>query len=255
MLGYRFLDIDRLYQRDDLPHDPRLVALLLGVSLQLIPRAAEAGELVRRDFAGGGPVGACRSVRGGGSAGSPLAAAPLDRWLFAAAGGRRAPARGARRAGRRAAGPPASSRRCSWSEIDAVLVAELLVVYARERAAFTPVFARGRAVPPAFAASSPLVRTLEERAATLVAGAREQLDPFDRAGAGDARRRGSVTPIRRDGELVVVLLPRSQADGRHLHAAELALLAAIASASADVLRRIGDEAVLAEAKTMQALGR
>ena len=77
------------------------------------------------------------------------------------------------------------------------------------------------------------------------------LDPFDRAALATLGAE-VVTPIRRDGALVSFFCLGRKRTGDIYTPAELALLAAIASASADVLRRIGDDAVLAEARTMQA---
>ncbi|HTO05966.1 MAG TPA: hypothetical protein VMR86_02835, partial [Myxococcota bacterium] len=66
--------------------------------------------------------------------------------------------------------------RLSAERVDELLHPESLVVYARAQSAFTPMFARGRAVPPALAADSPLIHILESRAEPLAASAKE-IDP------------------------------------------------------------------------------
>ena len=247
VLGYRFLDIDRLISATT--SLTILGVLLLGVSLQLIPRAAEAAS----SLVGASPAAGQWALSLGFAAvavqGHRWLRPRLDRWLFAerVAVEQQLAALVAQVAGCRTA----SELTALYVErIDAVLQPDSLVVYGRELDAFTPVFARGRAVPPAFAANSPLVRTLEERAAPLVA-ASTVLDPFDRAALATLGAE-VVTPIRRDGTLVSFFCLGRKRTGDIYTPAELALLAASASASADVLRRIGDDAVLAEARTMQA---
>ena len=64
--------------------------------------------------------------------------------------------------------------------IDALLGPESLVAYAREGKVFAPRFVRGAANPPPYDADSLLVRALERRGMPLAADASE-LDPFDRA--------------------------------------------------------------------------
>jgi class 3 adenylate cyclase/transposase len=138
----------------------------------------------------------------------------------------------------------------SAERIDAVLQPESLVVYARAQSAFTPLFARGRAVPPALAADSPLIHILESRAAPLAAGAKE-IDPLDRAVLASLGAEVLIPTRRRETLDAFTCLGRKRS-GDIYTPAELALLGAIASASSEVLKRLSDSEVLEQARAMQA---
>jgi hypothetical protein len=83
---------------------------------------------------------------------------------------------------------------------------EACVVYAGVDDTYVPVFAEGRAVPPAYDAMSPLIRTLGARRAPLAlgdAGRRRDeaaLGPFDRA-ALETLDAEVVLPVHREGAL------------------------------------------------------
>ena len=138
----------------------------------------------------------------------------------------------------------------SAERLQTLLRPESLVVYARAESAFEPLFARGRAVPPAIAADGPLVKTLESRTAPLAANA-TAIDPFDRAVLATLATEVLV-PIRRGGTLVAFMCLGRKRSGDIYTPAELALLTAVASANGEVLQRLGDAEVLEQARAMQA---
>jgi class 3 adenylate cyclase len=140
--------------------------------------------------------------------------------------------------------------------IDALLRPESVVTYAREGEAYTPVFARGRALPPAFDASTPLVSALRSRIGPLAADrfarqAPRPLSPFDRA-ALDTLDVAVLSPTLRRGELIAFQCLGPKRSGDVYTATDLALLAAAASKVADLLARFDDTATLREARQMQA---
>jgi class 3 adenylate cyclase len=138
----------------------------------------------------------------------------------------------------------------SAERVDELLHPESLVVYARAQSAFTPMFARGRAVPPALAADSPLIHILESRTAPLAAGAKE-IDPFDRAVLASLGAEVLIPTRRRETLDAFTCLGRKRS-GDIYTPAELALLGAVASASSEVLKRLSDSEVLEQSRAMQA---
>ena len=73
------------------------------------------------------------------------------------------------------------------TEISRLLKPESCAVYARSERVFSPVFAQGRVVPPAFERDGPLIRTLEKQEEPLASERFSDrrggipLSPFDRA--------------------------------------------------------------------------
>jgi class 3 adenylate cyclase len=138
----------------------------------------------------------------------------------------------------------------SAERLETLLHPESLVVYARAESAFEPVFARGRAVPPAIASDGPLVKILESRHAPLAASAKA-IDPFDRAVLATLDTEVLV-PIRRGGAVGAFMCLGRKRSGDIYTPAELALLTAVASANGEVLQHLGDAEVIEQARVMQA---
>ena len=138
----------------------------------------------------------------------------------------------------------------STERVAELLRPESLVVYARAESAFTPLFARGRAVPPALASNSPLIHVLESRTTPLSASAKE-IDPFDRAVLATLAAEVLIPTRRRETLDAFICLGRKRS-GDIYTPAELALLGAVASASSEVLKGLGDAEVLEQARAMQA---
>jgi class 3 adenylate cyclase len=138
----------------------------------------------------------------------------------------------------------------SGERLDALLRPESLVFYARAESAFAPVFARGRAVPPAIDSDGPLAKILESRAAPLAASAKE-IDPFDRAVLATLDTEVLI-PIRRGGTLVAFTCLGRKRSRDIYTPAELALFTAVASANGEVLQRLGDAEVIEQSRAMQA---
>ena len=151
---------------------------------------------------------------------------------------------------------PGELVRVASEGIDALLRPESIVTYAREGEAFTPVFARGRALPPAFDASSPLVSALRARSGPLAADrfvrqAASPLSLFDRA-ALDTLEVAVISPTHRRGDLMAFQCLGAKKSGDIYTATDLALLAGVASKVADLAARFDDETTLREAREMQA---
>jgi class 3 adenylate cyclase len=133
---------------------------------------------------------------------------------------------------------------------------EACVVYAGAEGAFAPVFAAGRAVPPAFEAGSPLLATLRGRSKPLALSAagrtpdRAALGPFDRA-ALEALQAEVVVPVRRDEALLAFLCLGPKRSGDVYTATDLSLLAAVAAAASAQLHRFDQEEVIAAGRAMQ----
>ena len=140
--------------------------------------------------------------------------------------------------------------------IDALLRPESIVTYAREGEAYTPVFARGRALPPAFDATTPLISALRTRSGPLAADrfvrqAENPLSPFDRA-ALDTLEVAVISPTHRRGDLIAFQCLGPKRSGDVYTATDLALLAAVSSKVADLVARFDDATTLHEAREMQA---
>jgi class 3 adenylate cyclase len=140
--------------------------------------------------------------------------------------------------------------------LDRLLRPEACVVYAGTEGAFAPVFASGRAVPPAFEAGSPLVATLRGRRKPLALSSagrtpdRAELGPFDRA-ALEALGAEVVVPVRRDDALLAFLCLGPKRSGDVYTATDLSLLAAVAAAASAQLHRFDQEEVIAAGRAMQ----
>jgi class 3 adenylate cyclase len=140
--------------------------------------------------------------------------------------------------------------------IDRIFRPESCVVYAIDSDSWRPVFARGRAVPPAFAHDSPLVRVLGKRDAPLTAeprgGRRElpALEAFDRAALATLEA-AVVLPIRRGAQMVAFLCLGSKRSGDVYTPTDLALLAAVTNQVASHLVAWDASKVAREASEMQ----
>jgi class 3 adenylate cyclase len=133
---------------------------------------------------------------------------------------------------------------------------EACVVYAGVEESYAPVFAEGRAVPPAFEAASPLVGTLRGRRAPLSlsdAGRRPDeapLGPFDRA-ALETLEADVVVPVQQDDALAAFLCLGPKRSGDVYTSTDLSLLAAVAETVSHQLRRFDQEATTRQAQAMQ----
>jgi len=137
-----------------------------------------------------------------------------------------------------------------------LLAPEALVVYAIAEQSYAPVFAEGRAVPPAFELDSPLIGTLRKRHAALslsAAGRRPDeaaIGPFDRA-ALETLGAEVVVPVQRDAALAAFLCLGPKRSGDVYTSTDLSLLAAVAEKVSTELRRFDQEEVTREAHAMQ----
>jgi len=133
--------------------------------------------------------------------------------------------------------------------IDALLRPDSIATYARAGEAFTPLFVRGRAAPPAFEAKSALVQVLEARSAPLFARAKE-LGPFERA-ALETLGAEVVVPVLREKQLLAFTCLAGKRSGDIHTPTDLTLLAAIAERCSEVIARLDADQVTREAQAMQ----
>jgi class 3 adenylate cyclase len=140
--------------------------------------------------------------------------------------------------------------------LDALLRPESCVIYARADPVYAPAFVRGRAVPLAFDAESPLVSTLRLRTGPLSTetgwGRRSAADlgPFDRA-ALETLGVQLVLPVKRGTDLVAFLCLGRKRSGDVYTSTDLALLAGVAHALSSGLLRFGDAQIIREGRAMQ----
>jgi class 3 adenylate cyclase len=133
---------------------------------------------------------------------------------------------------------------------------EACVVYAAAEQSYAPVFAEGRAVPPAFEADSPLIGTLRGRHTPLSlsdAGRRPDetpLGPFDRA-ALETLGAEVVVPVRQDDALAAFVCLGPKRSGDIYTSTDLSLLAAVAQTVAHQLQRFDQDSVIREGRDMQ----
>jgi hypothetical protein len=129
--------------------------------------------------------------------------------------------------------------------LDVLLRPAGVVLYARAGDFFTPLTARGRRAPPAFAARSALIAALQERTTPLAAKrwtARwtTSLTPIERA-VIETLDVAVLVPIRRGGELAAFCCLGAKRSGDIYTPTDLALLDAAAGAISDRLLAPGSE--------------
>jgi class 3 adenylate cyclase len=147
--------------------------------------------------------------------------------------------------------------RLTGKRLDALLRPESLAIYVRDQQrGLSPIVVRGRVVPPAFPASSPLVAALEERGRPISADGlsrrrqKEELSPFDSA-ALETLGVPVVIPVRRGQELLAVLCLGSKRSGDVYTSGDLALLDSLANKLSDESLRFDQDEMLREARRMQ----
>jgi class 3 adenylate cyclase len=253
IVGYQYLDIDRLISGTAAA--AILAAGLAAGALAVVPRLALAASKTL-----GVTPGTARLAL---SMGLAALLVPAYQWIHPRIERRLFPEREAVAAGfarlleNLSTCPDAGELvRVAGEGVEALLRPESIVTYAREGEAFTPVFARGRALPPAFDAGTPLVSALRARSGPIAADrfvrqAPHPLSPFDRA-ALDTLEVAVIAPTHRRGDLIAFQCLGPKRSGDVYTATDLALLSAVASKVADVVARFDDASTLREAREMQA---
>ena len=128
---------------------------------------------------------------------------------------------------------------------------EACVVYAGVEQSYAPVFAEGRAVPPAFEAEPPdryAARAPRTALALSDAGRRPDqapLGPFDRA-ALETLQAEVVVPVRQDDALAAFLCLGPKRSGDVYTSTDLSLLAAVAETVSHQLQRFDQDEVIRE---------
>jgi S1-C subfamily serine protease len=253
ILWYRFVDVDPLIS--SATSYSLLAVLVIAGILALIPRVAEAAS---------GVIGIEHS-----SAQLILSvvlaalAIPIHRSLRARIDGVFFPERRSLEEGVERLLEELSTRRdpqelsaLTGEQVEALLRPESTVMYARTGSGFEPVFVRGRAVPPAFAGTSPLISVLENRSSPLASvrlsrrDRMEQLSPFDRASL-ETLGAAVVVPVRCRAQLFAFLCLGAKRSRDIYTATDLALLKAVANTVSIQLDRFEDAEVVSHARAMQ----
>jgi hypothetical protein len=246
VVGYGWLDIDRVISASAAA--TVLGVALLGGLLAVVPPVASAasttlgidpdtGRLALSMALAGIVVPAYRRLR-------PW----LDRWMFAEQhalaerferlrveiGASRGVEEMATRAG---------------EGFEQLMKPESVAIYGRAGEAFTPLFQRGKALPPAFEASSMLVQVLEAKREPLFARSKE-LGPFERA-ALETLGAEVVVPQLRGAQLVAFTCVGAKKSGDIYTATDLRLMASVAERCGEVIERIDLETLARESQAMQ----
>jgi class 3 adenylate cyclase len=246
VIGYRFLDVDRLISATA---SYTLVGLAaLGAGVALVPGLARASSPYLGMDAATAQWGLSMALVAVAFAVHRVVRPQIDRRLFA---DRHARLQGFERllADLGQAHSVEDVTRLSGERMDALLQPDSIAIYAREEGSFTPLFVRGPAAPPAFGTDSLLVRTLERRLRPLAADAAE-LDAFDRA-ALETLGAAVLVPTRRREDVVAFTCLGPKRSGDIYTPEELAYLAAVANRCSEVLLKLDDDVVIREARQMQ----
>jgi class 3 adenylate cyclase len=132
---------------------------------------------------------------------------------------------------------------------EALLKPESVAIYGRAGEAFTPLFLRGKALPPAFEANSMLVQVLEAKRAPLFARSKE-LGPFERA-ALETLGAEVVVPLLRETRVIAFTCLGGKRSGDIYTTSDLARLASVSERCEDVIARIDLETLAKESQAMQ----
>lgn len=129
------------------------------------------------------------------------------------------------------------------------------VIYGRTGTSFAPVFARGRAVAPAFDGEGPLVCALQESGAVMdvtLAGRARRAPPASAAERGALEAMGVeiALPLMLEGELAAFVCLGEKRSGDVFTATDRVLLQALADKAADELRRFNQVEVYREQRAM-----
>jgi class 3 adenylate cyclase len=140
-------------------------------------------------------------------------------------------------------------------QLDVLLRPASAILYSRTGEVFTPLVVRGRTAPPAFAAQSNLIATLQERTTPLAAERWTErrsaaLNPFERA-ALETLDVAVLMPIRRGLALVAFECLGPKRSGDIYTPTDLALLGAVAGKISDRLLSLDATAVADQARSMQ----
>jgi class 3 adenylate cyclase len=142
------------------------------------------------------------------------------------------------------------------SGLHRLLRPEACVVYAGVDGSYAPVFAEGRAVPPAFEAGSSLIVALQGRRTPLSlsdAGRRADaaaLGPFDRA-ALETLQAEVVVPVLQGDALAAFLCLGPKRSGDVYTSTDLSLLTAVAETICQRLQRFDQDVLIREGQEMQ----
>jgi len=140
--------------------------------------------------------------------------------------------------------------------LDTLLRPESCVIYTRAGQGYAPAFVRGRVVPMAFDAQSPLVSTLRLRSGPIVTDrsrgrrGRADLAPFNRA-ALETLGAQLVLPVNRGTDLITFVCLGLKRSGDIYTATDLALLAGVGHALSSSLSRFDDARTIRDSHAMQ----
>jgi class 3 adenylate cyclase len=145
---------------------------------------------------------------------------------------------------------------CVGGGLDELLRPDSSVIYGRQADLFSPIFVRGRLIPPAFESRSALIRALEQRASPIAAESwshpRQQikLSAFDRA-ALETLAAAVVVPAIRSDDLLAFLCLGPKRSGDVYTSTEMTWLEVIAEKVSAEMMRIDYEELVSQAQEMQ----
>ncbi|MEN8158686.1 MAG: adenylate/guanylate cyclase domain-containing protein [Myxococcota bacterium] len=247
---HHFGDIDRLIGATA-SYNLVLIALL-GTGLVLVPRTAQAASSLLGIDPGFGQAAISLLLAGVIVPADRRLRPRIERLFFAE---RFALEQGVARLLAELASAPDPRRLLAHAgqRLDELLRPDGCVIYARDGAAFSPVFVRGRTVPASVPAEGALARLLADSEDACRVDRLEddpRLESFDRA-LLDTLGAALVVPVRRVGTLVAFIALGAKQSGDVHTATDQALLASVAHQIASELARFDQAHVLAETRAMQ----
>ena len=140
--------------------------------------------------------------------------------------------------------------------VNRLLRPESCVVYAGSDGSYSPVYVQGRAVPPAFEATSPLIAALRGRREPLALGDAGRspdaapLGPFDRA-ALETLDAGLIAPVRHGQMLLAFLCLGPKRSGDVYTSTDVSHVAVLAEKVSASMLRFDQEEVIRQGRVMQ----
>ncbi len=142
------------------------------------------------------------------------------------------------------------------AEVHRLLRPDVSVIYADVEGSFAPVFAEGRAVPPSFEASGPLIGTLRERRTPLALDhaprrrGEAERGAFERA-ALETLGAEVIVPVRRGAALLAFMCLGAKRSRDVYTETDLSLLTAVAEKLSNELLRFDQDEVIRSGRALQ----
>jgi class 3 adenylate cyclase len=250
---YNLFDIDRLISATASYNV--LAVLLVGVGLVVVPRAAEGASAMLGTDPSTSQVALSLLLAAVVVPAHHRLRPRIDRILFPE---RFAIDQGIERllAQLSSCKSPEALTKQAGEALSELLRPETCVVYGQSQQSYAPLFAKGRAVPPALERESPLIATLRQHHAPLAFGASGRgrkaalLSRFDHA-ALETLDAAVVVPVRHGDELLALLCLGPKRSGDVYTSTDLTLLGAVADKVSTELLRFDDAEIIRQGRAMQ----